>query len=52
MLTAGIILLAIYYIVLPIPPLFYVGWILLIIGLVLLLFSVVGRPLGPRRWYY
>jgi hypothetical protein len=28
------------------------GWILLVIGVVLLIFGQVGRPVGGRRYWY
>jgi hypothetical protein len=52
MIILGLIFLLVYYLALPIYPLWVIGWILLIVGLVLMLLSVAGRPVGPRRWYY
>jgi hypothetical protein len=50
MLTLGIILLIAGYLI-PIPILYTLGWILTIIGVILLVLDYTGRPIGGRRWY-
>jgi hypothetical protein len=50
MLILGIILLILGYL-LPIPILYTIGWILVVIGAVLLVVDLAGRPVGGRRWY-
>jgi hypothetical protein len=52
MIILGLIFLLIWWLVLPIYPLYVIGWVLIVVGLVLLLLGAVGRPIGPRRWYY
>jgi hypothetical protein len=60
MIVAGVILLIVGYLlplVLPVPLLLaavavWLGWILLIVGAILLLLDNVGRrPVGGRRYY-
>ena len=46
----GIILLIAGYI-LGIGILYTVGWLLVIIGLILLVLGFAGHPIGGRRWY-
>ena len=50
MLVLGIVLLIVGYL-LPIPILYTLGWVLVLVGAVLLVLDVVGRPIGGRRWY-
>jgi hypothetical protein len=56
MIVLGIILLLISYFA-PIPAqldqiLNPIGWILLIIGVVLLVLGAMGRAVGGRRYWY
>ena len=51
MIILGLIFLLIW-LVLPLQPFWLIGWILIAVGLVLALLGAVGRPVGPRRWYY
>jgi Family of unknown function (DUF6131) len=60
MIVAGVILLLVGYllpVVLPVPLVLaivavWLGWILLIVGVILLLLDNVGRrPVGGRRYY-
>jgi Family of unknown function (DUF6131) len=60
MIVAGVILLLFGYLlplVLPLPLVLaavavWVGWILLIVGVILLLLDEIGRrPVGRRRYY-
>lgn len=60
MIVAGVILLLVGYllpVVLPVPLVLaavavWLGWILLIVGVILLLLDQVGRrPVGGRRHY-
>jgi cell division protein FtsW (lipid II flippase) len=50
MLVLGIILLIVGYL-LPMPILYTIGGILVIIGVVLLVLDAVGHSVGGRRWY-
>jgi hypothetical protein len=50
MIILGVILLLIGYLV-PVPILATIGLILLIVGAVLLVVDLAGRPIGGRRWY-
>lgn len=51
MIVLGIILLIIGYL-LPVPLLYTVGWILLLVGAVLWILGAAGRPVLGRRHYY
>jgi hypothetical protein len=61
-IVLGVILLIVGYWLLPEllpecpPPLDHVavflGWLFLLIGVVLLILSIVGRPVGGRRYWY
>lgn len=51
MIVLGIILLVIGYL-LPIPILYTLGWILVVLGVVLWLLGAVGRPIGGRTHWY
>lgn len=50
MLILGIVLLIIGYLV-PIPILYTLGWILVVIGAILLILDMAGTRVGGRRWY-
>jgi hypothetical protein len=51
MLILGLILLVVGYL-LPIPILYTIGWILVVIGLILLLLGATGHSIGPSRYYW
>ena len=51
MIILGIILVIIGYLF-PVPFVATIGWILLLVGVVLLLLGAVGRPVGGRRYWY
>lgn len=54
MIVLGIILILIligYFLVVP-PVVATIGWIILVIGLLLLALGQVGRPVGGRRYWY
>lgn len=51
MIVLGIILVILGY-VLPVPLLYTLGMILIVIGAVLWLLGSVGRPIGGRRYWY
>jgi hypothetical protein len=61
MIVAGIILLLLAYL-LPdltpdVPPgILHVcsvlGWVAILVGVILLLLSLIGRPVGGRRYWY
>jgi hypothetical protein len=50
-IVLGIILLIVGYL-LPIPILYTVGWVLLVVGAVLWVLGAAGRPVLGRRHYY
>lgn len=52
MIVLGIILILFAYL-LPVPALnATIGWILLVIGVVLLVLGQIGRPVGGRLYWY
>jgi protein-S-isoprenylcysteine O-methyltransferase Ste14 len=52
MIVLGIILILVAYL-LPVPALnATIGWILLVIGVVLLVLGQIGRPVGGRLYSY
>jgi hypothetical protein len=51
MIVLGLILLVIGYL-LPIPILYTIGGILLVVGLILFLLGSVGRPVAGRRYWF
>jgi ABC-type glucose/galactose transport system permease subunit len=52
MIVLGVILVLVGYF-LPVPPIIAtIGWIILLIGIVLLVLGQVGRPVGGRRYWY
>ena len=51
MIVLGLILLLVGWFV-HLPLLYYVGGVLLIIGVVLFLLGGAGHPVGGRRWWY
>lgn len=56
MIVLGIILLLISYLA-PLPAQIdqivnIIGWILLVVGIVLVILGAVGRPVGGRRYWY
>lgn len=60
MIVLGIVLLLLAYLLpdfVPVPAnidhaLSVLGWVALLVGLVLLAFSLIGRPVGGRRYWY
>ncbi|MDL5158533.1 MULTISPECIES: hypothetical protein [Actinomycetospora] len=51
MIILGIILLIVGYIV-PISVLTYIGWILVVVGLILTILGAVGRGVGGRKTFF
>jgi hypothetical protein len=51
MIVLGVILLILGWI-LSIQILWTIGIILIVIGAVLYLLGAIGRPIGPRRYYW
>lgn len=51
MIVLGVILLIVGY-VLPIPILYTIGWILVVIGAILWIVGYAGHPVGGRRYWY
>ena len=52
MIVLGIILIVLSYVVAVPPIVSYLGWILVIIGLVFLVLGSSGRAVGGRRYWY
>lgn len=51
MIVLGIILLILGY-VLPVPILYTIGGILVVIGVVLWILGAIGRPVGGRKVWF
>ena len=52
MIVLGIIILLIGYLA-PVPAFaITIGWIVLVIGLILLALGAINRPVGGRRYWY
>jgi hypothetical protein len=51
MIILGIILLVVGYL-LPMPILYTIGWILVVIGAILWILGAVGRPVGGRKVWF
>ncbi|GAA4825951.1 hypothetical protein GCM10023201_10550 [Actinomycetospora corticicola] len=51
MIILGIILLVVGYIV-GISVLTYIGWILVVVGLILTILGAVGRGVGGRKTFF
>jgi hypothetical protein len=51
MIVLGVLLLVLGY-VLPLPLLFTLGWVLVVLGVVLYLIGLAGHPVGGRRYWY
>jgi hypothetical protein len=51
MIILGIILLVLGYL-LPMYPLTYIGWILVVIGAILWILGAAGRPVAGRRVWF
>lgn len=52
MIILGIILVVVFGFLIPIPVLSYLGYVLIVVGVILLLLGVAGRGIGGRRHYY
>ena len=51
MIVLGIILIVIGYLV-PVPILYTIGGILVVVGVILWILGAVGRPVGGRRYWF
>ena len=51
MIVLGIILIVVGYLV-PVPILYTIGGILVVVGVILWILGAVGRPVGGRRYWY
>lgn len=51
MIVLGIILLVVGYLV-PLPILYTIGGILVVIGIILWILGAVGRPVGGRKVWF
>ncbi len=52
MIVLGIILVVVFGFLIPIPVLSYLGYILIVVGVILLVLGMAGRAVGGRRHYY
>ena len=52
MIVLGIILVVVFGFLIPIPILSYLGYVLIVVGVILLLLGMAGRGVGGRRYYY
>lgn len=51
MIVLGIVLLLLS-LILPVPFLYTIGWILIVVGAILWILGATGRPVGGRpHWY-
>jgi hypothetical protein len=51
MIVLGIILIVVGYLV-PVPILYTIGGILVVVGVILWILGAVGRPVGGRRYWF
>ena len=52
MIVLGIVLLVLGYLA-PVPPVIgYIGWLLVVIGVVFLILGNTGRPVAGRRYWF
>ncbi|MDT5353887.1 MAG: hypothetical protein QOJ56_2419 [Mycobacterium sp.] len=51
MIVLGIILIVVGYVV-PVPILYTLGGILVVVGVILWILGAVGRPVGGRRYWF
>lgn len=51
MIILGIVLLILGYL-LPVPLLYTLGGILVVLGVVLWILGGIGHPVAGRRWYF
>jgi len=51
MIVLGIILIVVGYVV-PVPILYTIGGILVVVGVILWILGAVGRPVGGRRYWF
>ena len=52
MIVLGVVLVLVGYF-LAVPPIITtIGWIILLVGIVLLVLGQVGRPVAGRRYWY
>ena len=52
MIVLGIVLVVVFGFLIPIPILSYLGYILIVVGVLLLVLGMAGREIGGRRHYY
>lgn len=51
MIVVGIVLLLLGYLI-PVPLLAWLGWILVVVGVIFWVLGATGRPVGGRtRWW-
>ena len=51
MILLGIVLIVLGY-VLPLPILYTLGWVLVVIGVLLFILGAVGHPVAGRRYWF
>lgn len=51
MIVLGVVLLLLYYLILPVQIVYVAGVILLVLGLVFLVLGFAGHPVRGRTWY-
>jgi hypothetical protein len=51
MIVLGIILIVVGYLV-PVPILYTIGGILVVVGVILWILGAAGRPVGGRRYWF
>lgn len=52
MIVLGVILVVVFGFLIPIQILFYLGIVLIVVGVILVLLGSAGRAVGGRRHYY
>lgn len=52
MIVLGIVLAVVFGLLIPIPLLLDLGIVLIVVGVILELLGVIGRPIMGRRHYY
>jgi hypothetical protein len=48
----GVVMLLLYYLILPVYIIYVIGLIAVVLGAILLLLSFLGHPVGGRRYWY
>ena len=48
----GVLMLLLYYLLLPVYIIYVIGIIAVVLGAILLLASLLGHPIGNRQYWY